>query len=193
MPHATAIAIVNITTVTSVATSLKRGVPAGASATISGVAQRANSNPSIAPADDSTRPSTITCCSSRDRFAPRAARSASSRCRATPRASIRLATFTQAIEQHHADAAEQQQHRRAHWRHRLLMQRHHVRRPAAVGLGIGLRELAPRMSRSACASSIDTPSFTLATTACMRAPRSVAPGLGSSKESRSRRRRTPRS
>ena len=97
MPHATAIAIVNITTVTSVVTSLKRGVPAGASATISGVVHRANSNPSIAPKDDSTRPSTITCCSSRARFAPRAARRASSRCRATPRASIRLATFTQAM------------------------------------------------------------------------------------------------
>jgi hypothetical protein len=63
----------------SVATSVMRGVSRGAQRTSIGVTHVANTKPTPAPIDDSTRLSTMTCCSNRERCAPSAARNASSR------------------------------------------------------------------------------------------------------------------
>ena len=59
--------------------------------------QPTSTTPSVPPRSASNRLSVMSCANSRPRLAPIDARTASSRCRAVPRASSRLATFTQAI------------------------------------------------------------------------------------------------
>ena len=63
----------------------------------SAVPHRANNTPSAAPQMDSSKLSLRSWRTSRERPAPRAMRTANSRCRAAPRARSRFATLAQAI------------------------------------------------------------------------------------------------
>ena len=93
---ATAIAIVKASTRQSTPTSPSRGMLAGPIAISARVAQNATTSPATPPARPSTTLSARNCCTSRQRPAPSAARTATSRVRPLARASSRLATFTQA-------------------------------------------------------------------------------------------------
>ena len=80
------------------------GISDGATCRIAAPSAR----PSAPPTIDSTRLSVSSCRIRRGRSAPSADRSASSRLRAVARASSRLATLAQQIEEHEGDDAEEE-------------------------------------------------------------------------------------
>ncbi len=80
----------------STATSASRGMSIGGNRTNSATPIAANPTPTAAPSDARSRLSVSSCLTRRDRLAPIAARSATSRSRTVARASRRFATLMQA-------------------------------------------------------------------------------------------------
>ena len=101
MPNSSAVTTDTIAAIastrTSMATSDSRGSVAGSEARRTSTAQYAIATPMSVPAHDKTRLSTSSPRASCQREAPSAARMLTSRPRALARASIRLATLTQAM------------------------------------------------------------------------------------------------
>ena len=95
---------VNAITLQSSDTSVDRGIASGLTASSAFSPPHASAQPTIAPANDRTRPSVISCWSRRQREAPSADRIAYSRMRESARAMSRFARFAHAINRTNATA-----------------------------------------------------------------------------------------
>ena len=120
-------------------TSLVRGRLVGYARISACTPTRASNRPSAPPAIDSSTPSVMNCRSSRPRLAPSAVRTANSRCRASARASSRLARFAHAISSTRPTAACSTQIARLALAEDLVLQRLHLKDVAAVLRAAGRR------------------------------------------------------
>ena len=103
--------------------SCRRGIDVGPSSTTARTRQKATPAPAAPPSMPRTRLSVSNCAISWRRLAPRAARTATSRPRACPRASSRFATFAQAMSSTSVDGAEQGHQRGTNAANNPLVQR----------------------------------------------------------------------
>ena len=142
-PQRIATTAVNVTTVQLTVISLSRGVPAGAQLTSKGVTHAANTMPAAAP---STRERQRLDQHLLQQAAPISTqRGSQSELALTGHASgqQQVCDIDARHDQHDRNAAEQQEQLLPHAANGLLVQRHHLSCPAAVGVGIRLRELTP--------------------------------------------------
>ena len=106
------------------AASCARGRLAGSRASTAFMASQATASPAAPPTRPSTQVSVRSWRTRRNRSAPSEARTASSRRRASPRASSRLARFAQARSEHEGDRAEQHDEHGARGPQEVRAQRH---------------------------------------------------------------------